>query len=468
MITPGGRQNGGPERIVPMNPQQADSPCMAPGTRESLHLLLGKYWGYSEFRPQQEAIIRSVVSGHDTLAILTTGSGKSLCYQLPALYLGGLALVISPLLALMKDQVDALNARGIFAAAWTGQLDRAGRGRIESEMRTGRLRILFVSPEKCMQPGFLEFIRTFPVKLVAIDEAHCISEWGHDFRPEYRELSRLRKIFPTAPVIALTATAIPEVRKDISRQLGLVRPREFVGSFNRANLEYRVIKKKTPKVQLADICCRHKNESGIVYCLSKKETEECASDLKKRGFAARAYHAGLSRPVREAVQDAFLKSTTRIVCATVAFGMGIDKPDVRFVVHYDIPKSVESYYQETGRAGRDGKPAECVLLFGRGDVVRVKWMLDHDNPGEKAARISQRNLREMVRYCETNTCRKHFLLAYFGETPTGPACGTCDVCTAMTAGPKKRSPARRAPAKTGRNPADLAAVARRTCPIPSV
>jgi ATP-dependent DNA helicase RecQ len=458
--------DAGPEKDpLPMTPQ-ADTTRTAPDTREPLLTLLKKYWGYPDFRPRQEAIIRSVVEGRDTLAILTTGSGKSLCYQLPAMYLGGLTVVISPLLALMKDQVDALNARGIPAAAWTGLLDSAGRSRIETAMREGRLRILFVSPEKCMQPGFLVFLKGFLVRLIAIDEAHCISEWGHDFRPEYRELARLRTCFPDAPVIALTATAVPEVRKDIARQLGLVQPSEFVGSFERKNLTYKVIRKKHAAVQLAAICCRHKDESGIVYCLSKKETEECAADLRQRGFAAAAYHAGLSRPVRESVQEAFLNNSAKIVCATVAFGMGIDKPDVRFVVHYDIPKSVESYYQETGRAGRDGKPSECVLLFSRRDIVRMNWMLDHDNAGEKASQLAHRNLREMIRYCETTTCRKHFLLAYFGEKPTGPACGTCDVCTAATSKPKKKAPTRRSPA--GRSSHEFTAVARRSYPIPSV
>jgi ATP-dependent DNA helicase, RecQ family len=447
---------------------QADTTRTAPETREQLLALLKKHWGYTGFRPQQEEIIQSVVGGRDTLAILTTGSGKSLCYQLPAVYLGGITLVISPLLALMKDQADSLNARGITAAAWTGQLDSTGRARIETAMREGRLRILFVSPEKCMQPGFLAFLRAFPVRLIAIDEAHCISEWGHDFRPEYRELARLRACFPKVPVIALTATAVPEVRKDIAMQIGLVQPREFVGSFERKNLTYKVIRKKHPAVQLAAICCRHKDQSGIVYCLSKKETEECAADLRQRGFAAVAYHAGLSRPVREAVQEAFLNNSAKVVCATVAFGMGIDKPDVRFVVHYDIPKSVEGYYQETGRAGRDGKPAECVLLFGRGDIVRMNWMLDHDNAGEKATRIAHRNLREMVRYCETASCRKHFLLAYFGEKPTGPACGTCDICTAAASTTKKKAPVRRTPASTGRNATGFTPAARRSYPIPSV
>ncbi|ABS55610.1 ATP-dependent DNA helicase, RecQ family [Methanoregula boonei 6A8] len=451
-----------------MNTTPTSIARIAPGSPENPLTLLRKYWGYPAFRPHQEAIIASIIGHNDTLAIMATGSGKSLCYQLPAVYLGGLTIVISPLLALMKDQVDALNARGIPAAAWNSLLDSAGRSRIEAAMRDGRLRILFVSPEKCLQPGFLEFLQEFPVRLVAIDEAHCISEWGHDFRPEYRDLARLRKCFPSAPVIALTATAVPEVRKDISRQLGLVKPQSFVGSFCRENLEYRVIKKKNPLVQLADICCRHKNESGIVYCLSKKETEECAADLKKRGFTALAYHAGLSRPVREAVQDAFLKNTSRIVCATVAFGMGIDKPDVRFVVHYDLPKSVEGYYQETGRAGRDGKPAECVLLYSRGDAVRIRYMLDHDGAGEQASRIAQKKLRDMTGYCETIGCRRNFLLAYFGEQPARKNCGSCDACTGKVPGTEGKIRSRRSPKRSGSAAPVGVTIPRRTYPIPSV
>ncbi|MDD1702569.1 MAG: DNA helicase RecQ [Methanoregula sp.] len=404
--------------------------------------LLKKFWGYPAFRPHQEAIISSIIGGNDTLAIMATGSGKSLCYQLPAVYLGGLTLVISPLLALMKDQVDTLNARGIPAAAWNSMLDSSGRSRIETDMREGRLRLLFISPEKCMQPGFLESLKAFPVRLIAIDEAHCISEWGHDFRPEYRDLARIRKTFPGVPVIALTATAVPEVRKDICQQLGLVNVREFVGSFNRENLEYRVVRKKNPNVQLAEILCRHKNESGIIYCLSKKETEQIALDLKKRGFKALAYHAGFSRPVREKVQDAFLKNSVQIICATVAFGMGIDKPDVRFVIHYDLPKSVESYYQETGRAGRDGKPAECVLLFSRGDSARVRSMIEHDGGSERSVRLSLKKLNDMTEYCETTGCRKKFLLAYFGEKQAGGNCGSCDNCTHPAATIDGSEPAR--------------------------
>ncbi|MFY9749985.1 MAG: ATP-dependent DNA helicase RecQ [Methanoregula sp.] len=451
-----------------MNAPQTSSAHTSPGPQETPLTLLRKYWGYPGFRPHQEAIVASVIGGNDTLAILTTGSGKSLCYQLPAVYFGGLTIVISPLLALMKDQVDALNDRGIMAAAWNSMLDAPGRSRIETAMRDGRLRLLFISPEKCLKPGFLEFLQAFPVRLVAIDEAHCISEWGHDFRPEYRDLARLRKCFPSAPVIALTATAAPEVRRDICRQLGLVNPNEFVGSFDRENLQYRVIRKKNPAIQLAEICCRHRNESGIVYCLSKKETEECAADLKKRGFTALAYHSGLSRPVREAVQDAFLKNVARIVCATVAFGMGIDKPDVRFVVHYDIPKSVESYYQETGRAGRDGRPAECVLLYSRGDAIRVRFMLDRDGAGEQAARIAQRKLRDMTRYCETAGCRKKFLLFYFGEQPAGTGCGDCDTCAGKVPVPGRRAPARRSLKKADRTAHAGMTVPRHGYPIPSV
>ena len=267
--------------------------------------------------------------------------------------------------------------------------------------------------------------------------------------PSTRELARIRKIVPGVPIIALTATAVPEVRRDICQQLGLVRAREFVGSFRRENLSYRVIAKKNPGVQIAEFLCRHKNEAGIIYCMSRKETGEIAAVLRKRGFSALAYHAGLSGPARERVQDAFLNNTVRIICATVAFGMGIDKPDVRFVIHYDLPKSVESYYQETGRAGRDGKPGECLLLYSGADVTRVKLLLDHDRASERSIRIAQKKLRDMVGFCETTRCRRTFLLEYFGETSGKETCTSCDNCThepdppARTQGPKKiRHPAK--------------------------
>lgn len=390
--------------------------------------LLKKYWGYSAFLPHQKEIIGSILNGNDTIAIMATGGGKSLCYQLPALCLGGLTVVISPLISLMKDQVDDLNARGIPAAAFNSSLEYRDRVRIESELKDGALRLLFISPEKCMQPNFLDSLRGAPISLIAIDEAHCISEWGHNFRPEYRQLAQLKKVFPAVPLVALTATAIPEVRRDISEQLGLSGAREFIGSFNRKNLQYRIIQKKNPMVFLANYIGQHRNDSGIIYCMSKKETEDIAADLHKRGYKAHAYHAGLSKQVREKVQDAFIRDAINIVCATVAFGMGIDKPDVRYVIHYDLPKTVESYYQETGRAGRDGQYSECILLYSRGDYARVRSMLEHDDAGERNLRLALKKLRDITEYCETTACRRKYLLNYFGEEFTEENCASCDNC----------------------------------------
>ncbi|MGA2918732.1 DNA helicase RecQ [Methanoregula sp.] len=390
--------------------------------------LLHTYWGSSAFLPHQEEIIGSVIDGRDILAIMATGGGKSLCYQLPALVLGGITLVISPLISLMKDQVDDLNARGIPAAAWNSTLDYRDRVQLEEGLADGSLRLLFISPEKCMQPGFLTSLSRAPVRLIAIDEAHCISEWGHNFRPEYRQLAQLRKYFPGVPLIALTATAVPEVRRDIRQQLGLAGAREFVGSFNRTNLRYRVVQKKNPLIFLVNYLGRHREESGIVYCLSKKETEEVAAELRKKGFSALAYHAGLPKQQREDVQDAFIKDRVQVVCATVAFGMGIDKPDVRYVIHYDLPKTLEGYYQETGRAGRDGQYSECILLYSRGDYARVRSMLEHDDTGSQHLRIALKKLQDMAEYCETTGCRRKFLLTYFGEEYPEENCGSCDTC----------------------------------------
>ncbi len=395
---------------------------------ETIPNLLKKYWGYSCFLPHQQEIIGSVLDGRDTLAVMATGGGKSLCYQLPALYLGGLTIVISPLISLMKDQVDDLNARGIPAAAYNSSLEYRERARIEADLKDGSLRLLFISPEKCMQQNFLEFLRSFKIRLIAIDEAHCISEWGHNFRPEYRQLARIKKYFPMVPVVALTATAIPEVRRDIIRQLGLDHAREFIGSFNRKNLRYQVIPKKNPMIFLLHYLGLHRDEAGIIYCLSKKETEEVAGELKKRGFSACAYHAGLSKPAREAVQDAFIRDSVSVVCATVAFGMGIDKPDVRFVIHYDLPKTVESYYQETGRAGRDGQYSECILLYSRGDSARIRAILEQDEGGAGHLRTGLKKLHEMTEYCENTGCRRKYLLEYFGEAYPIENCGLCDTC----------------------------------------
>ncbi|QSZ66469.1 DNA helicase RecQ [Methanofollis aquaemaris] len=390
--------------------------------------LLKKYWGYTAFLPHQKEIITSVLEGRDTVAIMATGGGKSLCYQLPALYLGGLTVVISPLISLMKDQVDDLNLRGIPAAAYNSSLEYCERKEIEAQLRDNTLRLLFISPEKCMQPNFLKFLGRFQVHLIAVDEAHCISEWGHNFRPEYRQLSRLKKHFPNVPVVALTATAVPEVRKDIHRQLGLSDAREFVGSFNRTNLRYSVVQKTNPMALLLTYIGRHSNESGIVYCFSKKETEDLSRELQKYGYKALAYHAGLAKTIREKVQDDFIHDNVQIVCATVAFGMGIDKPDVRYVIHYDLPKTIESYYQETGRAGRDGQSSECVLFYSRGEYGKVRSMLEHDRSNEGHIRIAVRKLQEMLDYCETTGCRRKYLLNYFGEEYGGENCGLCDNC----------------------------------------
>ena len=395
---------------------------------DTIDELLKKYWGYTSFLPHQKEIIESLLKGQDTLAIMATGGGKSLCYQLPSLCLDGLTIVISPLISLMKDQVDDLNARGIPAAAYNSSLEYSDRKKIETDLKNNRIRLLFISPEKCMQPDFLDFLKKSPVCLFAIDEAHCISEWGHNFRPEYRQLSALKKHFPSVPLIALTATAIPAVRKDISQQLGLSEPREFIGSFNRKNLQYRILQKKDALNTLLTYVRHHKDDSGIIYCLSKKETEDLAEKLQKSGYKARAYHAGLSKKVREKVQDEFIHDKVNIVCATIAFGMGIDKPDVRFVIHYDVPKSIESYFQETGRAGRDGGDSECILLYSRGDVGKIRSLLESDGSDERFVRLAMRKLQDIADYCESPSCRRKFLLNYFGEEYCGENCGSCDNC----------------------------------------
>jgi len=395
---------------------------------DTIEDLLKKYWGYSSFLPHQKEIIESILSGKDTLAILATGGGKSLCYQLPALYLGGLTLVISPLISLMKDQVDDLNERGIPSAAFNSSLEYHERGKIENNLKNNALRLLFISPEKCMQPNFLDTLKNYPVHLIAIDEAHCISEWGHDFRPEYRQLAILKKQFPGIPVIALTATAIPQVRNDIRQQLGLFNSNEFIGSFNRENLQYRIIPKKNSLPLLLNYIRQHTDESGIVYCLSKKETEELAEEIRKCGYNASAYHAGLPKPEREKIQDEFIHDNVKIICATIAFGMGINKPDIRYVIHYDIPKSIEAYYQETGRAGRDGLASECILFYSRSDVNRVRALLESDVSDEHNVRLTLHKLQDMIDYCESPLCRRKYILNYFGETYSKENCGSCDNC----------------------------------------
>ena len=386
---------------------------MKPESQPLLHVLK-QHFGFTSFRPLQEEIIRDALAGKDVFALLPTGGGKSLCFQLPAMVRPGLTLVVSPLIALMKDQVDALQASGVPATFLNSSL-AAGESRERLRgLHNGEFRLLYAAPERLMLSGFLEDLRRWNVNLAAVDEAHCISEWGHDFRPEYRQLASLRELFPTLPFMALTATATGRVRADIVNHLKLREPRCYVASFNRPNLTYRVVAKSKPYDQLLDFVRARPKESGIVYCQSRKTVERVAANLTEDGVQARPYHAGLTPKERSEHQELFLRDDARVICATIAFGMGINKPNVRFVVHYDLPKNIEGYYQETGRAGRDGLPGECVLLFSPGDVVKQTQFID-EKPDPKEQQIAREQLRQMVHYAECAGCRRRELLAYFGE-----------------------------------------------------
>ncbi len=411
--------------------------------------LLKQYFGFTSFRPLQEEIIRDSLAGKDVFALLPTGGGKSLCFQLPALARDGLTVVVSPLIALMKDQVDALQASGIAATFLNSSL-AAGEGRERLRgLHNGEFKLLYVAPERLMLSGFLKDLQRWNVRLIAIDEAHCISEWGHDFRPEYRQISELRKLFPNVPFMALTATATGRVREDIITHLKLRDPKIYVASFNRPNLTYRVLAKNKPFDQLFEFLRARPKESGIVYCLSRKGAESVAERLTENGIKAKPYHAGLTPKERSEHQELFLRDNIRVVCATIAFGMGINKPNVRFVVHYDLPKNIEGYYQETGRAGRDGLPGECVLLFSAGDAVKQTMFID-EKPNPQERENARKQLQQMVHYAECANCRRVELLAYFGEEfsgndgragsplpadgahgvarPTEINCGACDNC----------------------------------------
>ncbi|MBV8531561.1 MAG: ATP-dependent DNA helicase RecQ, partial [Candidatus Eremiobacteraeota bacterium] len=331
---------------------------------------LKRYFGYDSFRPLQREIAEATLSGADVLALLPTGGGKSLCYQLPALVEPGLTLVVSPLISLMKDQVDALKANGIAATFLNSSLDRSTAAQRVAALDRGVFRLLYVAPERIVLPGFLKNLEHWNVRRIAVDEAHCVSEWGHDFRPEYRQIALLRETYPGIPTIALTATATAHVRKDIERYLALRSPRCFVASFNRPNLRYAVYEKRDATRQVLSWCAARSRESGIVYVQSRASAEALAAQLTTSGISARPYHAGLSAEQRSRNQELFIRDEIRVVCATIAFGMGIDKPNVRYVLHYDVPKSIESYYQETGRAGRDGLPSECALFFSGGDAEK--------------------------------------------------------------------------------------------------
>ncbi|MEM8868112.1 MAG: DNA helicase RecQ [Verrucomicrobiota bacterium] len=384
-------------------------------------------FGYDAFRPLQGEIIESALAGKDVLAILPTGGGKSLCYQLPALERKGLTLVVSPLIALMKDQVDQLQAAGVGATFLNSSISAAeSRSRLEGLDR-GAYKLLYLAPERLFLPEFIEKLKTWKVEALAIDEAHCISEWGHDFRPEYRQLSSIRDHLPNLPVIALTATATNRVQKDIVEQLHFKEREVFVASFNRPNLTYRVLQKQRPRMQILDYVAKNRNVSGIVYCQSRRAVEDYAEALQEAGHKALPYHAGLPQAERIHNQEAFIRDDVQIVCATIAFGMGINKPNVRYVLHADLPKNIESYYQETGRAGRDGLPAECVLLFSGGDVSKYQHFIEQVEDAQ-AQRVARQQLRQMADFAEYVDCRRGALLRYFGESLEGDNCGSCDNC----------------------------------------
>jgi ATP-dependent DNA helicase RecQ len=387
---------------------------------------LKRHFGYDQFRPLQREIISDSLAGRDVFVLMPTGGGKSLCFQLPALMRQGLTIVVSPLISLMKDQVDALQTSGIPATYLNSTLDRHEATARWRGLHRGEYRMLYVAPERLMLDTFLERALNWNIAHFAIDEAHCISEWGHDFRPEYRDLKKLRTHFPDVPMMALTATATDRVRADIVKQLKLREPCCYVASFNRPNLTYRVVPKTAPYEQLLELIRSRPKDSGIVYCASRKSAESLARNLNENEVSAKPYHAGLTSFERTKNQEAFLRDDVRIVTATIAFGMGINKPNVRFVVHYDLPKNLESYYQETGRAGRDGLPGDCVLLFSASDVAKQLHFIDEKS--EPEARIARTQLQQMVHYAETRDCRRVTLLGYFGERFTKLSCEGCDNC----------------------------------------
>lgn len=387
---------------------------------------LKKYFGFDSFRLYQEDAIQELISGRDVLVLMPTGGGKSLCYQLPAVLLEGVAVVISPLISLMKDQVDSLNSKGIKAAYLNSTLDASESRQVINDFREGNIRILYVAPERLVMPSTLKLLDSANISLFAVDEAHCISEWGNDFRPEYRRLGMLRARFPDVPMIALTATATPAVREDIKKQLRMRRALTYVSSFSRPNLSYEIIHTTNPLSGIVSYLKKHTSDSGIIYCPTRNTAEETASRLKSRGFDATSYHAGLTDEVRSNCQEAFLNGRVRIVVATVAFGMGVDKPDVRFVIHYCPPSNLESYYQQTGRGGRDGLPCDCLLFLSGKDWHRLRYFVDRmESHRERDVAFSK--LQQMMRYCEATKCRRRLLLDYFGETMEED-CGTCDVC----------------------------------------
>ncbi len=395
--------------------------------------ILQNTFGYNQFRGDQQAIIEHVVAGHDAMVIMPTGGGKSLCYQIPAMLRSGCGVVISPLIALMQDQVQALQELGINSHFLNSTLSMESIHHIESELLNGQCDLLYIAPERLLQPRTLALLQKMPIALFAIDEAHCVSQWGHDFRADYLQLSTLAELFPEIPRIALTATADARTQHEISERLQLQNGKTFIAGFDRPNICYRIELKNQPKQQLLRFLKNeHSDDSGIVYCLSRNKTESIAQWLSEQGFTALPYHAGLSHSVRERHQQRFLREENIIIVATIAFGMGIDKPDVRFVAHLDLPKSIEAYYQETGRAGRDGQPADAWMVYGLEDVIKLREMLKQSEVTESNAeykRIEQQKLDAMLGLCEITSCRRHALLYYFGDD-TNTHCGNCDMCLA--------------------------------------
>ncbi len=392
----------------------------------SLCKLVRNYWGFEDFLPLQEQAIKSVLDHRDSLVVLPTGGGKSLCFQAPALCMEGVAFIVSPLIALMKDQVDALRARGISAGCLNSLSTPDERQELATLFRSRKLKLLYVAPERLLTEPFLAFLDRTRVSFFAIDEAHCISTWGHDFRPDYRGLRILKERYPHTPVHAFTATATPQVREDIVTELGLESPEILVGSFDRPNLIYRNLQRKKGDSQIIGILNRHPGESGIIYCLSRQKTEDLTAWLQDEGYSAAMYHAGLSDEERKRNQDAFISEEVRTIVATVAFGMGIDKANVRYVIHLGMPKSLESYQQESGRAGRDGLPAECWLLYSWGDLIAWKKRTDETDPDR--LRIAFQKLEDMYSYCNGRVCRHRTILRYFGQDVRRPKCGACDIC----------------------------------------
>lgn len=389
--------------------------------------ILNETFGFETFRPLQEEIISSVLGKQDTQVVMPTGGGKSLCYQIPALVFEGLTVVVSPLISLMKDQVEQLHEYGIEAAYLNSTLSPDQYRKRLDAIRNGHLKLLYAAPETLAKPSIIDLLEQVQVDCLTVDEAHCISEWGHDFRPEYRQLKELRRRLPEAVCMALTATATPQVRKDIRANLGLKHPREFMASFDRPNLFLEVQPKTDPFRQTLDFLQDRRDESGIIYCFSRRQVDELSEDLAAEGFSVRPYHAGMNEAERSASQEDFIRDDVQIIVATVAFGMGIDKPNVRFVMHYDLPKNIEAYYQQIGRAGRDGLEAHCLLLFGYQDLGKIRFIINQKED-EQEQRVASIHLDELINFLESNRCRRVPLLNYFGETYKGEPCEKCDNC----------------------------------------